>query len=154
MRVVAGTLALAAALLLGAPVARASEQHPTLPELEDELMCLVCHTTIAESHSPFAVRERVLIRRYIAEGETKSEIKAKFVAQFGEQILAAPPDSGFNILAWWLPIVGVLAGALALGYGAWRWSRGRREPPAGPAQPRIEPDLDRRLDEELARFDA
>jgi cytochrome c-type biogenesis protein CcmH/NrfF len=154
VRIAAGTLAVVAALLIGVPAATASEQHPTLPELEGEVMCLVCGTTLDQSSSLFADRERTLIRRYIAEGDTKSEIKSKLVAQFGEQILAAPPDSGFNILAWWLPIAGVLGGAVLLGYGAWRWSRGRRDPPAGPLQPRIEPDLDRRLDEELARFDA
>ena len=153
MRKVAAGLAVATALAVAAP-AQASERHPTLPELEDELMCLVCNTTIAESNSPFADRERALIRQYIAEGDTKSQIKAKFVAQFGPQILAAPPDSGFNILAWWLPIAGVLAGGVLLGFLAWRWSRGRREPPAGPTGTRLEPSLERRLDDELARYDA
>jgi len=140
--------------LLVATPAQGSEQHPTLPELESEVMCLVCNTTLDQSTSPFADRERALIRRYIAEGDTKSEIKDKLVAQFGIQILAAPPDSGFNILAWWLPIAGVLAGGVLLGFLAWRWSRGRREPPAGPTGTRLEPSLERRLDDELARYDA
>jgi cytochrome c-type biogenesis protein CcmH len=154
VKLAVGTLVAAAALAIGVPAAAASEQHPTLPELEGEVMCLVCGTPLDQSTSLFADRERALIRRYIAEGDTKSEIKDKLVAQFGEQILAAPPDSGFNILAWWLPIVGVLAGAVALGFLAWRWSRGRRDPPTGPTQTRIEPDLERRLDQELARYDA
>jgi cytochrome c-type biogenesis protein CcmH len=116
-------------------------------------MCLVCHEPLDQSSSPFADRERALIRKYIAEGDTKSEIKDKLVAQFGDQILAAPPDKGFNILAWWLPIAGVLAGALALGYLAWRWSRGRRGAPDEPVS-RVDPELEQRLDEELARFEA
>jgi len=153
MRKLVIALAAVCALLVAAP-AQGSEQHPKLPELESEVMCLVCNTTLDQSTSPFADRERALIRRYIAEGDTKSEIKDKLVSQFGVQILAAPPDSGFNILAWWLPIVGVLAGALLLGALAWRWSRGRREPPAGPTQTRLEPGLERRLDDELARYDA
>jgi cytochrome c-type biogenesis protein CcmH len=152
MRTVAAALAGVAALALAAP-ALASEQHPTLPELEGEVMCLVCNTVLEESNSPFADRERAIIRRYIAEGDTKSEIKDKLVAQFGEQILAAPPDSGFNILAWWLPIVGFAAGAFVLGYLAWRWSRGRRLAVAEPARVRLDPELERRLDDELARFD-
>jgi len=153
VRRIAVGLAIATALAVAAP-AQASEQHPTLPELEDELMCLVCSTTIAESNSPFADRERALIRRYIAEGDTKSQIKAKFVAQFGSQILAAPPDSGFDILAWWLPIVGIVAGGLALAALAWWWSRGRRGPPEPPAGPPIDSELERKLDRELAHFDA
>jgi len=145
-------LAVAAALGVTGP-AFASEQHPTLSELEPELMCLVCHEPLDQSTSPFADRERALIRRYIAEGDTKSEIKNKLVAQFGVQILAAPPDKGFDILAWWLPIAGVLAGGLALGYLAWRWSRGRRGTPDEPVT-RVDPELEQRLDEELARFEA
>jgi len=153
VRRIAAGLAVATALAVAAP-AQASERHPTLPELEDELMCLVCNTTIAESNSPFADRERALIRQYIAEGDTKSQIKAKFVAQFGPQILAAPPDSGFNILAWWLPIVGIVAAGLALGALAWWWSRGRRGPPVAAAGPPLDPELERRLDRELRDFDA
>lgn len=145
-------VACAAALACAGPAA-ASEQHPTLAELEPELMCIVCNTTIDQSTSAFADRERALIRKYIAEGDTKSEIKQKFVDQFGPQILAAPPDSGFNILAWWLPIAGILAGGLALGYLAWRWSRGRREPPDEPQDPPLTPDVERQLDRELARFE-
>lgn len=153
MRTPLVAVACAAALACAGPAA-ASEQHPTLAELETELMCIVCNTTIDQSTSAFADRERALIRRYIAEGDTKSEIKQKFVDQFGPQILAAPPDSGFDILAWWLPIVGILAGALALGYLAWRWSRGRRGPPDDPPGPPIEPELEQQLDRELAHFEA
>jgi cytochrome c-type biogenesis protein CcmH len=153
VRAAAAALVGAVALAVAAP-ALASEQHPTLPELEGELMCLVCNEPLDQSSSPFADRERALLRRYIAAGDTKSEIKDKLVAQFGKQILAAPPDSGFDILAWWLPIAGVLAGALVLGALAWRWSRGRRELSARPEPGISDPDLDRRLDEELARFDA
>ena len=155
MKRLAACLACSAALVLAAP-ALASEQHPTLAELEGEVMCLVCSTTLDQSHSPFADRERVLIRRWIAAGHTKSEIKQKLVDEYGEAILAAPPKSGFNLLAWVLPIAGVVAGAVVLGFLAWWWSRSRREDQA--AKPsggsRLDPELERRLDDELARFDA
>jgi cytochrome c-type biogenesis protein CcmH len=143
-----------AALALAAP-AFASEQHPTLTELEGEVMCPVCHTTLDMSESPAAERIRVYIRRWIREGDTKTEIKRKLVANFGPGILAAPPKHGFGLLAWLLPIGGIALGAGALGYGAWAWSRHRNEGDAGLRldQPPIEPDLERRLDEELARFD-
>ncbi len=153
MRAIAAALATAAALAVAGP-AMASEQHPTLPELEGEVMCLVCGTTLDQSSSAFADRERAIIRHYIAQGDTKSQIEDKLVAQFGEQILAAPPRSGFNLLAWWLPIVGVIGGALVLGFLAWRWSRGRREPPAATAGAPLDPAAERRLDDELAHFDA
>jgi cytochrome c-type biogenesis protein CcmH len=147
-------LAVLAALVLAAP-ALASEQHPTLAELEGEVMCVECHVTLDMSDSPFADRERAYIRRWIAEGDTKSEIKRKLVAQFGPAVLAEPPKKGFGLLAWLLPIGGILIGAGALGYGAWLWSRYKNESDVGVHlhHDPIEPDLERRLDEELARFD-
>ena len=61
---------------------------------------------------------------------------------------------GFDLLAWWLPIVGVLAGALVLAFGVWRWSR-RREPeePVEPPDSGLDEETERRLDDLLARFD-
>jgi cytochrome c-type biogenesis protein CcmH len=144
-------LLVAVAALTVAGRAAASEQHPTLSEISGEVLCVSCDEPLDMSNGPFADRERALIRQWIAAGYTKSQIEQRLVDQFGERVLLSPPDSGFNILAWWLPIVGILAGAAAIGYGVWRWSRGRREPPDGTV--RMDPELDHRLDEELARFD-
>jgi cytochrome c-type biogenesis protein CcmH len=138
--------------------AAASEQHPTLPELERELICPTCHEPLAASSSPIAERMRAFIRERIAAGDTKSEIKAKLVDQFGESVLAAPPKKGFNLLAWLLPLIGLALGAVVLAVLARRWSRSRagRAPlgPSGNGRAPLDPELERRLDEELARFDA
>lgn len=153
---------LATALLLalaGPTPAAASEQRPTLADLEDEVVCPVCTPeTLEQSNSAVADRMRAFIRQRIAAGDTKSEIKEKLVAQFGEQVLAAPPKSGFNVLAWALPLAGGLLAAVALALLALRWSRGR-DPMAPPeassnGRPPLDPELERRVDEELARFDA
>lgn len=139
------------AALLAAPVARASEQHPTQAELEGEVMCPVCGTTLDQSESPAAQQIKRVIARRIAAGDTKSEIKARLVANYGDAILAAPPHRGFGLLAWWLPIAGIVAAAALVGFGAWRWSRARERAPA-PAP--MDPALERRLDDELRRYEA
>jgi cytochrome c-type biogenesis protein CcmH len=139
------------ALVLVAPAA-ASERHPTLGELEGEVMCPVCKTTIDQSSSAIAQRMRQFIAARIAAGDTKSEIEAKLIAQFGPGVIAEPSKHGFNLLAWVLPLVGIGLGAAALGALAWRWSRVRGAA-ATAAGPPLEPELDRRVDEELARFD-
>ena len=151
-------VAFVVALTVVAPAA-ASEQHPTLPELERELICPTCHELLAASTSPIAERMRAFIRARIAAGDTKSEIKAKLVDQFGESVLAAPPRSGFNLLAWVLPLAGIVLASGVVGYLAYRWSRGRKadEEAAGPSvngRFSLDPELERRLDEELARYDA
>ena len=147
----AAAAALLAAIAVAAP-AGASERHPTLTELEREVVCPTCRTTLDQSTSPIAERMRGFIARRIAAGDTKSEIKRKLVAEFGPRVVEpAPRKEGFGLLAWLLPVAGVLAGAAALALGAWRWSHARDggAPRAAP----VDPELDRRLDDELARFE-
>lgn len=151
--------ALAAAVLFLAPAAAASERHPTLNELENEVMCPVCGTTLSQSNSPAAEQIKQNIRAAIARGDTKSQIEAQLVRNYGEAILAAPPKHGFNLLAWVLPLVGIGLGAILLGAAAWHWSRGRpgREhvvAASSNGRGPVDLELERRLDDELARFDA
>jgi cytochrome c-type biogenesis protein CcmH len=147
-------IAVTAALILPT-MALSSERHPSLGELEGEVMCPTCHVTLEQSDAPAARRIERFIRLRIAAGDTKSEIKDKLVAQFGPAILAAPPKRGFDLLAWWLPIAGVLVAGAIVGVGAWRWSRASRDAP-GPGSRVVEPidpELERRLDLELSRFE-
>ena len=142
---------LAVGALLMAPVAGASEANPTLADLEDEIMCPVCPgETLEQSSSPAAQQVERFIAVRIRAGDSKQEIKDKLVEQYGPRILAAPPREGFDLLAWVLPLAGAVAAAVILGFAAWRWSRGR-EPPAASAP--LDPELERRLDRELARLD-
>jgi cytochrome c-type biogenesis protein CcmH len=129
-----------------------------LAELENEVMCPACGTTLAESNSEAAKQVERVIREQIAAGKTKSQIKAILVQSYGKSILAAPPKEGFDLLAWLLPLAGIVLGAGVLGVAAWRWSRRRVEPAAPTAaslngRGRLNPALERRLDEELARFE-
>jgi cytochrome c-type biogenesis protein CcmH len=141
---------LVAGLALAAPAAAADP--PTLADLEDELVCPTCETSLEMSNSPIAERMRAFIRERIAAGDSKEEIKAALVDQFGEGVLAAPPKKGFNLLAWLLPLVGLVLAAAVVTVLARRWLATRTDEPDEPA-PRLDPALERRLDDELARFD-
>ncbi len=151
MRLVLVLLVLA--LVLAAPAA-ASERHPTLGDLEGEVMCPTCKTTLDQSTAPIANRIRQFITARIAAGDTKSQIKAKLVAQFGPAILAEPSKHGFNLLAWVLPFLALGLGAAVLAWLVWRWSRRRESVVVAAGGAPVDPELERRLDDELARFDA
>ena len=149
-------LGLAVAVVLAipfAPVAAASEEHPTLGELESEVVCPTCHTTIDQSSSPIARRMKVFISARIRAGDTKSEIERRLVAQFGPEVIAKPSRHGFDLVAWLLPIVLLAAGAAGIAVAVWRWRRTAQPAPAATA-PALDADLERRVDEELARFEA
>jgi cytochrome c-type biogenesis protein CcmH len=122
----------------------------TVADLEGEVMCPVCNTTLDQSSSPAARQIKNFIAERIQAGDSEEQIKDQLVAVYGKQILAAPPKEGFDLLAWVLPFVGLVGGALVLGFVAWRWSRGREPRPPATA---LSPALERRVDEELAHFD-
>ena len=109
--------------LVLAPAALASDANPTQGELERELVCPTCKTTLDQSNAPVALRMKQYIRQRIAAGDTKSEIKDQLVAQFGRGVLAAPEKEGFDLLAWVVPLVGLAAGAVVLSLLLWRWTR-------------------------------
>ena len=144
--------------LLAAACGGGDDESPTLAELEKKFICPTCQTTLELSNAPIADRMRAFIRERIAAGDSESEISEALVAQFGEGVLAAPPKEGFNLLAWVLPLAG---GAVAIGVLAValrRWSRTRAEPgaaatPSANGRTPLDPELERRLAEELARFD-
>jgi cytochrome c-type biogenesis protein CcmH len=131
-----------------AGVSRAAEP-PRAADLEAELVCPVCKTTLDQSDAPVAKRMKTFIRTRIAAGDSEQEIKGALVAQFGDDVLAKPPEGGFGLLAWLLPLVGIVAAAIVIAALVRSWSR-RRAPPA--AQP-LDPALERRVDEELAGFE-
>ncbi len=149
---------LAAGLVLAAP-ALASERHPTLVDLENQLMCPVCAgETLAQSDSLPAQRIKAHLQQRIRQGWTRSQIIDEEINIWGTRILAAPPRHGFDLLAWVLPLAGILGAAGVVGVLAWRWSRRHEEPDHVPGAVSLngrplDPELERRLDEELARFD-
>ena len=125
MRSLAATLALLAALACAGAALAGGRPSPS--DLEDEVMCPVCNTTLDQSDAPVAQQMRRFIRLRIAAGDSKAEIKAKLVDEFGESVLAAPPKRGFGLLAWLLPLLGLAVAVPVVGVLAWRWSRGRGE---------------------------
>lgn len=151
MRLLATAAVAAAALAVVPPASACAKPRASLAALESQVMCPICHTTLDQSTSAAANQIRAIIGEKIARCETAAQIKRELVADYGEAILAAPPRKGFDLLSWWLPVVGILAAAAAVGFGLWRWSRGDEAEAAPPG--RLEPELERRVDEALAGFD-
>ena len=133
-----------------------SGAHPTQAGMESVLVCTTCREPLDESVSPLAQQMKAEIRRQIAAGWSKSRIENYFVAALGPQVLGVPGSSGFDLLAWLLPFGAILFGAGAVGVGARAWLRNRDEPGTPPTQGAgraLTPNLELRVDQELARFD-
>jgi cytochrome c-type biogenesis protein CcmH len=146
-------LAALAALVLASPAA-ACKPRASQAYLETRLVCITCHTTLDESDSPFAVQMKTEIARQIKACRTNAQIIDSMVAEFGPAVLSTPQTHGFDLIAWVLPLGGILLGAAALAFGARRWQAGRTlasfDSTHGPG---LDAEDERRVDEELERFD-
>jgi cytochrome c-type biogenesis protein CcmH len=145
-------LAIACVLLLAATSVGSAWAvgPPSAADLEAELVCPVCETTLDQSNAPVAEKMKEFIRERIAAGDSEQQIKDALVSQFGRGVLATPSRSGFGLLAWLVPLVALGVGAVAVALLVRAWTRRRAVPVPDPP---LDPDLERRLDEELARFD-
>jgi cytochrome c-type biogenesis protein CcmH len=144
---------LALAALAGPAVA--SEQQPTLSEIEKEVMCPVCGTLLQLAEAPQAQRQKAFVRRLIAEGKTKQQIKDALVAEYGEEVLALPEGKGFNLSAYLVPVIAFAIALVALAIGVARWRRAGG-PPGSDSKPSSQgpsPEDTERLNADLARYD-
>jgi cytochrome c-type biogenesis protein CcmH len=146
---------LLAAFLVGLALAGAAVAAgpPRQADLESEIVCPTCKTTLDQSNSPIATRMKSFIRVRIAAGATAAQIKSELVDQFGPAVIAEPPKRGFDLLAWALPLGALAVGVVAVGGLAWTWSRRRSDGDAVERVEPLDPELERRLDAELAGFD-
>jgi cytochrome c-type biogenesis protein CcmH/NrfF len=147
-------LAAALALLALAPPALAATPQTNVNEIEAEVMCPICGTLLELAESPQAQRERVLVKRLIAEGKTKAEVKDALVAQYGPAVLALPRGSGFDLSAYLVPAIAFVLAAVALVFGVHRWRRAAKPPASGgPGAGGPQGEDAERLDADLARYD-
>ncbi len=122
----------------------------TVNEVAREVRCPTCNTPLDVSNAPVAQDMKRYIAQRIEADWDKDRIIAGLVDEFGAGVLATPPKSGFDLIAWLVPAIAVALGLAAIPVVARTWSR--RSPPEAPAGPAASPDEARRLDEELRRL--
>jgi cytochrome c-type biogenesis protein CcmH len=151
-------LATIAALLLvalAAAPAHAAEPKASLPDIEDEVMCVSCKVALNVAESPQAYRQREYIRALVEQGLTKDQIKARLVDEYGEDVLAVPRgNDGIGLAALLVPILAVLALVAAAAFFLPRWrTRDRTASAVASAGPPVTDAELHRLDDDLRRFD-
>jgi cytochrome c-type biogenesis protein CcmH len=67
---------------------------------------------VAVHYSPKADEIRSTIREMLRSGQSRQEILNSFVTEYGDKILAKPPARGFNLLAYLLPVLFLVLGAI------------------------------------------
>jgi cytochrome c-type biogenesis protein CcmH/NrfF len=149
-------LALLFALVALTPgAATAATPRTSLTDVEDEVMCVTCNVPLNVAESPQAYQQREFIRRLVDDGLTKQQVKDRLVETYGTNVLALPQDEGFGLAAYLVPIAVAAGLASILFLLLPRWRRRTRAGATGPAAagPALSATDQRRLDEDLARYD-
>jgi cytochrome c-type biogenesis protein CcmH len=118
----------AAALCLTMPAA--AQRVPTdsaveamTHELASTLRCPVCQgLSIQDSPSELAQEMRGVIRDQLKAGRSPAEVRAYFLAKYGEWILLEPKPTGFNLLVYVLPVLAVVGGLAIVWRAVRRWT--------------------------------
>lgn len=119
-------------------------------EIAREIMSPYCPgITLHDCPSAPAMEMREKIAGWAEEGWSKQEILSHLETQWGDVIRATPPTEGAGLLAWVLPGVAILCGAVAVFVVGRAWSRRRATEPA----PAPVSSVDRaRLEKEIAEM--
>ena len=114
-------------------------------------MCPICRTTLDQSDSAIARTMKMFIAHADRRGRNEVADRGRARRAVRQAVLAAPPKHGFNLLAWLLPLIGLLVGGRRRLGGVALVAGARAGPPD--EAPRLDPDIERRIDSELARYE-
>lgn len=113
-------IVIAFSLLSHPSVAQGQAPQPPYDEKQAQridrmIMCPVCPAeTIDQAQVEISKQMRAIVREMLAEGKDRDDIFDFFVERYGKDILAAPPKSGANLVAWLMPVGGVGAALIAV----------------------------------------
>jgi len=158
LKIICLTLILLAVSLLASSVGLAQAPDPAavtddqVNAIARQLYCPVCENIPLDVCGTQACAQwRELIRQKLGEGQSESEIKTYFVAQYGDRVLASPPARGLNWLVYVIPPLAILAGVYILyrALKAWR----KPAPQESQAEPVLAPSDEyvARIEEELRK---
>ncbi|MGI9621767.1 MAG: cytochrome c-type biogenesis protein [Acidimicrobiales bacterium] len=91
-------------------------------DLAASIACPQCSgQPVSESNAPIAEVIRTEIKQQVDAGLTDGEIRAVYVARYGEWVDLTPSGSGLTGVVWIAPflVIGVAVGALALAFARW-----------------------------------
>jgi cytochrome c-type biogenesis protein CcmH/NrfF len=152
------SLALAFALAFGsvaAPAPASAEPEGWAYEVAAELMSPFCPgRTLADCPSDQAKSLVLWIVVQEAAGRTRADVEEELLTRYGEVMRPAPKAEGIGLTAYIIPALAFAGGGALVGVFLKRQTRGRQAAAAVTAArpaPVSDPELERLVDEELAR---
>lgn len=92
-------------------------------EVAAQLRCPVCQgNSIQDSPSELALEMKGVVREQLQAGKSPEDVKRYFVDKYGEWILLEPKAAGFNLVVYFLPVLGIVVGALVIWRAVNKWT--------------------------------
>ena len=136
--------------LLAAPVLAEGDPVGWAYDLSAELMSPFCPgRTLSDCPSQAAKSLVMWVVVQEAAGRTRSDVEEELIARYGEVMRPAPKPEGIGLTAYLVPVLVFAGGGLLIGFFLRRQTREAQQASAA-SQP-VDPELERIVDEELAR---
>ena len=144
-----------AAFIANAPLAHADDPSEAVAhEVFNTVMSPFCPGRLLnDCPSSSATELKDKIRTELRSGKSKEQVLEEVYSTFGSELRAAPENKGFGTVAWWTPVLFLVVGGITI--AAWlkrTQSSGAAEAPESERE--VSPEMRRRIEEELNRFES
>ena len=126
----------------------------TVSRIADNLMCTCgCPHIIGQCGDECSVAPQLVheITELVTAGNTEEEVYKIFEDKYGLRVLAVPKAEGFNLLAWVMPFVGLLAGMVVVFIAVKRLKPDESSQETEKVRPEIDEKYRKLIDRELER---
>jgi len=141
-------------LLAVTPVLRAADRE-RVREVGRNFICICgCNQILPDCNHlgcPSSTPLMTEVAALIDSGMSEEEIIAAFSEKYGYTVLSSPPASGFNLLAYLLPVLALAIGVAVAVYVARTW-KSTSVAHAGPSPEAVDTSKYGRVEEELKKF--
>jgi cytochrome c-type biogenesis protein CcmH len=148
----AGIATLAIVAVRGNPAPSRAQQ---VQQIAAGLHCPICKDlSVADSPAPLAQQMRQEIAQKLSAGESAGQIRAGFVAAYGDSVLMSPPRQGLAGAAYYLPWLVLAAGVVGAVTLLRRWVRTPASDAPGADSSRLSESQRRALAKAIAQLRA
>lgn len=126
MKIQNGLLAILLTLVLLIGFAQSASAAAVLADLENALMCKCddkCGKVLINCTCSTSDKTRAKFSKMLDSGLTVDQIVKMQVEEYGETVLSSPTKRGFNLTAWAMPFVALLAGGFGVSKIIESWRR-------------------------------
>lgn len=147
------TILISVMIVFGIAATLTAQSRPSAQTMYNTLTCTcgTCpHLTLSVCECGTAAMMRDEVSDLIEKGMSGDAIIETFIEKYGQTVLAAPTAEGFDLIAWVMPIGGVLLIGTILIFMLRRWTLTPVESETAPvAKPQKNDEYSQRIDREL-----